>query len=72
MQENDDNENDEQDRLRQRVQHRLDRGADELGGVVVDLVIDARRKAQLELFEPFVNGVGGCNGIAARKLEHAE
>mgnify|MGYP007026932923 CR=1 FL=1 len=72
LQEKNDHEDDEQHGLDERGEHGFDRGADELGGVIIDAVVDARREALLQLGEACIHGVGGLDGVAAGELEHAQ
>jgi len=48
----------------------VDRTAHEHGGIIGDVVVDAFRKALLELHHFGAYGVGYGDGIAARTLEY--
>ena len=69
LQEHDHDDDDEQDRLAERLEHVGQRLADEDGRVVGDRVLQARREVLLQLDHLRVDGVGRLDRVAAGELE---
>ena len=69
LQEEDDDDHDQRDRFQQRMDDGLDRGADELRGVVDDVVFDIVGHVHLDLFHHRADVVGDLDGVRARSLE---
>src|SRR4030088_410099 len=71
LQEQDHHQHDQRHGLEQRVHHRLDRGAYELGGVIDDLEVHTLGHVLLQLGHGRTDIVGDRDRVRARRLEHA-
>src|ERR1700730_18061433 len=72
LEENDDHDDYQDDGFDQGVQHGLNRAAHEYRGIVGDVVVDALRKALLQLRHFGAHGVGDVDVIAAGPLEYRD
>ena len=72
LQEQDHHEHDQDQRLEQRFDHRIDRGLDELSRIVDDGVVDAGREIPLEAVHLGDDAGGSRQRIRARALEDGE
>src|SRR5260370_5443199 len=72
LEKHDDHDDHQGDGFDQSVHDGVDRTAHEHGGIIGDVVVDAFRKALLELHHLGAYGVGHGDGIAARTLEYRD
>ena len=72
MQENDHHQDDEHDRLADRLDHGIDRLLNELRGIEENVVLDAGGKTLRQLFHQLPDGTRGLKRIGTRPLKNRE